>query len=59
MAASKLRLNPYKTEFIMFGSPAQLASLSHVHPVDMLGNKLHPSSFMRNLDVKVLKEFSL
>ena len=51
MAASKLKLNPDKTEFIIFGSPSQQASLSHVYPVDILGNLLYPSSCVRNLGV--------
>ena len=51
LAASKLKLNPDKTEFIVFGSPAQQASLSHVYPVNILGNQLLPSSCVRNLGV--------
>ena len=51
MAASKLKLNPDKTEFIIFGSPSQRDSLSHVYPVDILGNLLLPSSCVRNLGV--------
>ena len=43
LAASKLKLNPDKTEFIIFGSPAQQASLPTVYLVENLGNLLHPS----------------
>ena len=40
MAAGKLKVNPEKTEFFIFGSPAQHASLSNVYRVENLGNLL-------------------
>ena len=48
MAASKLKLNPEKREFIIF---ARQASLSHVYPVYILGNLHHPSSGVCKLGV--------
>ena len=51
MALSKLKLNPDKTEFIVFGTPAQQESLKHIYPIDILGNLLHPSNCVRNLGV--------
>ena len=38
MTANQLKLNPDKTEFIIFGTPAQRDSLSHLYPVEILGN---------------------
>ena len=43
MALNKLKLNPDKTEFIVFGSTSQRASLKSIFPVDILGNSLEPS----------------
>ena len=51
MAASKLKLNPDKTEFILFGTPAQRDSLSPFYPVDILGSLIHPSDCASNLGV--------
>ena len=42
MAASKLNLNPSKTEFILFGSVEQCKLLSAFFPIDKLGNKPYP-----------------
>ena len=51
MAESKLKLNPDKTEFILFGSKSQRSELSHVFPVNILGNDLSPVDKVRNLGV--------
>ena len=51
MAASKLKLNPDKTEFILFGSDKQRQQLSHLFPTDILGNNLTPVDKVRNLGV--------
>ncbi len=53
MAANKLKLNPDKTEFIVFGSEAQRKTLSTFFPIDILDNKLTPSDTVRNLGVKL------
>ena len=51
MAASKLKLNPDKTEFILFGSARQRNKLAKCFPIDILGNELSPSDKVRNLGV--------
>ena len=51
MSSSKLKLNPEKTEFIVFGSEIQRSKLSHVFPVDILGNLIYPAQKVRNLGV--------
>ncbi len=53
MSANKLKLNPDKTEFIVFGHEAQRKTLSSLFPVDILDNKLSPSYSVRNLGVKL------
>ena len=47
----KLNLNPYKTEFTVFGSKVLRNQLSHFFPVNILGNLLSPSDKIRNLRV--------
>ena len=56
MSASKL--NPDKTEFILFGSKKQRERLNVCFPIDILGNPLHPTEFVRNLGVWFDSEFS-
>ena len=51
MDSSKLKLNPDKTEFIVFGSKVLRNKLSHLFPVNILGNLLSPSEKVRNLGV--------
>ena len=51
MSASKLKLNPDKTEFILFGSNKQRKRLNLCFPIDSLGNPLHPTKSVRNLGV--------
>ena len=51
MSSSKLKLNPDKTEFILFGSKKQTERLSACFPIDILGNPLHPTESVRNLGV--------
>ena len=58
MAASKLKLNPSKTEFILFGSADQRKLLSALFPIDILGNKLSPVEKVRNLGVMFDAGFS-
>ena len=45
MTLSKLKLNPEKTEFIVFGSKAQRQKISSHFPVSILGSLLHPVDF--------------
>ena len=42
MSLSKLKLNPDKTQLIIFGSEAQRKQLSHLFPTNILGNDLTP-----------------
>ena len=51
LAANKLKLNPDKTEFDVFGSKLQQAKLATFFPFNMLGNSLKPADVVRNLDV--------
>ena len=51
MSLSKLKLNPEKTEFVVFGSKAQCQKVSFHFPVSILGSLLHPVDSVRNLGV--------
>ena len=51
MACYKLKLNPDKTEFIVFGPKKKRDSLLKFFPVDILGNKISPTDKVRNLVV--------
>ena len=51
MDYSRLKLNPDKTEFIVFGSKLLQNKLSHLFPVNILGNLLSPSDTVRYLGV--------
>ena len=59
MSLSKLKLNPEKTEFIVFGSKAQHQKISSYFPVSILGSLLHLVDSVRNLCVWFDVEFSL
>ena len=58
MSLSKLKLNPEKTEFIVFGSKAQRQKISSHFPVSILGSLLHPVDSVRNLGVWFDADFS-
>ena len=51
MSAGKLKLNPDKTEFILFGSKKQRERLKAYFPIDILDNPLHFTESVRNLGV--------
>ena len=51
MAANKLKLNPDKTEFILFGSKSQRNKIASCFPIDILGGNLTPTDKVRNLGV--------
>ena len=59
MSASKLKLNPDKTEFILFGSKKQRERLNVCFPIDILGNPLHPTKSVRNLGVWFDSDFPI
>ena len=58
MSRSKLKLNPEKTEFIVFCSKAQRRKISSHFPVSILGSLLHPVDSVRNLGTWFDAEFS-
>ena len=58
MSASKLKLNPDKTKFILFGSKKQRERLNACFPIDILANPLHPTESVRNLGVWFDSDFS-
>ena len=58
MTSSKLKLNPDKTEFIVFGSQAQRSKLKDIFPVNILDNLLHSASVVCNLGVLMDNDFS-
>ena len=59
MSTSKLKLNPDKTEFIIFGSKRQLDKLKACFPINILGNSLCPADSVKNLGVWFDSDFSL
>ena len=58
MSLSKFKLNPEKTEFIIFSSKAQRQKISSHFPVSVLGSLLHWVDSVRNLGVWFDAEFS-
>jgi hypothetical protein len=51
MNSVKLKLNPGKTEFIVFGSDTTLNKIKHCFPFDVLVYQLHPVNKVCNLGV--------
>ena len=51
MSENKLKLNPDKTEFIVFSAKDRFKWLSDSFPVNILGNCLSPTDVARNLGV--------
>ena len=51
MSENKLKLNPHKTEFMVFGAKDRYKWLSDSFPVNILGNRLSPTDVVRNLGV--------
>ena len=51
MSDNKLKLNPDKTEFIVFGAKDRYKSLSDSFPVNILGNYLSSTDVVCNLGV--------
>ena len=54
MSTSKLKLNPDKTEFIIFGSKRQRDKLKACFPIDILGNSLFLCPSMFRMSAKVV-----
>ena len=53
-----LKLNPDKTEFILFGSHAQLKKLDPYLPARIFDNFMHPAVVVKNLGVWFDANFS-
>ena len=51
MSENKLKLNPDKTEFIVFGAKDRYKWLSDLFPVNILGNYLSPTDVVCNVGV--------
>ena len=58
LSTNKLKLNPDKTEFIVFGSKSQREKLNQSFPVNILGNLISPLDAVRNLGVWFDSDFS-
>ena len=58
LSTNKLKLNPDKTEFIVFGSKSQREKLDHSFPVNILSNLISPVDAVRNLGVWFDSDFS-
>ena len=58
LCTNKLKLNPDKTEFIVFGSKSQREKLNQSFPVNILGNLISPIDAVRNLGVWFDSDFS-
>ena len=58
MSTIKLKLNPDKTEFIIFGSKRR-DKLEAYFPIDILGSPLCPVDSVKNLGVWFNSDFSL
>ena len=59
MSTSKLKLNPDKTEFIIFGLKQQRNKLKACFPIDILASPLCPVDSVKNLGVWFDSDFSL
>ena len=58
LSTNKIKLNPDKTEFIVFGSKSQCEKLNHSFPINILGNFISPVDAVRNLGVCFDSDFS-
>ena len=58
LSTNKLKLNPDKTEFIVFGSKSQRKKLNQSFPVNILGNLISPIDAVSNLGVWFDSDFS-
>ena len=58
LSTNKLKINPDKTKFTVFGSKSQLEKLNPSRPVNILGNLISPVDAARNLGVWFDSDFS-
>lgn len=59
MADNLLKLNPDKTEFILFGTKTQRESISHLLPLTVMGESLNPTDIVKSLGVYLDSNLSL
>ena len=59
MSTSKLKLNPDRTEFIIFSLRRQSDKLKACFPIDILGSPLCPIELVKNLGIWFDYDFSL
>ena len=57
-STNKIKLNPDKSKFIVFGSKSQHEKLDHSFPINILSNLLSPVDAIRNLGVFLDSDFS-
>ena len=58
MSSNMLKLNPDKTEFIIFGSSVQRQKLSSFFPIELMGRSLSPVDKVKNLGVIFYSNFT-
>ena len=59
MSTSKIKLNPDKTEFIVFGSKRQRDNLKACFPIAILGSPICPAESVKNLGMWFDSDFYL
>lgn len=59
MDSNLLKLNPDKTEFLVFGSNIQRNNIRHLLPSSLMGETIQPSGSAKNLGVMFDSEMSL
>ena len=58
MSTNKLKLNPYKTEFLLIGKKGQWSKYLSMFPIELLGVETYPANSARNLGVIFDKKFN-
>ena len=58
MSTKKLKLNPYKTEFLLIGNELQRSKYLSMFPIELLGVNSYPAKSARNLGVIFDKNFN-
>ena len=59
MSTKKLKLNPYKTEFLLIGNERQQSKYLSIFPIELLGVKTNTAKSARNLGVIFDKNFTI
>ena len=59
MEDNRLKVNPDKTEFILFGARTQRETVFHHLPLRVMGQSLYPTDVVRNFGVYLHSELSL